>query len=102
MRVCNFYVDVTHASWEIRDSKMLPVYKIAVRNCNFRVADFGLAFYRVRKSDGLPDSLVVESESPMDFRTSFLSSPKVRFPYFFRLADQEFEILFCSLKHAQQ
>ena len=35
VRDCNFYVDVTNASWEIRDSKMLRVYKIAVRDCNF-------------------------------------------------------------------
>ena len=30
-----FLMDVTHTRWEIRDSKILLVYKIAVRDCNF-------------------------------------------------------------------
>ena len=45
VRVCNFYVDVTQASCEIRNSKILRAYKIrdskisraykiAVRGCN--------------------------------------------------------------------
>ena len=37
VRVCNFYVDVTEAKWEIRDSKLLRVCKTTVRICNFYV-----------------------------------------------------------------
>ena len=48
VRFCNFYVDVTQASSErrdsqilrvnkIRDPKILRVYNISVRDCNFYV-----------------------------------------------------------------
>ena len=31
VRDCNFYVDVTEAKWEMRDFKLLRVYKATVR-----------------------------------------------------------------------
>ena len=31
----SIYLDVTHTRWEIRDSRFLRVYEIAVRDCNF-------------------------------------------------------------------
>ena len=58
LRDRNFYVDVTHATWEIRDAKILRVYKTTLRVCKTSILDCNFYVDQTQASWEMSDSKI--------------------------------------------